>query len=244
MDHEKLDEECRKKAPNRKSIMEDLIFYWENHTISGGANRNSNSALGTTFFLQKIIASNYMILVGYLEACLNELEFAIAVSSVEKGVHQILHVSEQWSSLQSWSHRFPEYCAAVGDILRQLKHNLPEEDTKRREWIEDFEGIRDRLGELRARTQVLSESFVGLASMAGIQESLEEAKNVKILTIMGVFFLPLSWISSLFAMNEKYLPTTPKFTDYVRIAFPVAGGLTALVVMILYYRISILKVKR
>ncbi|RYP69636.1 hypothetical protein DL771_006000 [Monosporascus sp. 5C6A] len=205
MDFSDLNESQRRSAPPRTSLMDDLCFYWRTHgtlmvpeSTSGLPDSNagtpgSNSgkpecpALVATIFLHKIVASNYMILVGYLESCLNELEVAIQIKHIQEGKkHQTLDVSDQWSVFQSYAHRFPEYCAMVQDIVQVRKDvKLPMVNG----WdgcTKDFEGIRDKLTMLRSRSEVLNESFIGLASMAGMQESLDEAKNVRILTFLAV----------------------------------------------------------
>lgn len=98
--------------------------------------------------------------------------------------------------------------------------------------FEDFEAISVKMNALRQRTELLAESFVGLASMAGMQESLDEARNVQILTFLGIFFLPLSWIASIFAITERPDPTG--FPLYCKTAFPVAVGLTFLVALYVF----------
>lgn len=200
-----------------------------------------DSILPVTVFLQKIVASNYMILSGYLESCLNELELAVRLAHVSKGAKNMtLQISEQWFILQSWCHRFPEYCGMLDDI-RQLHAKLPRPGCppgtapKPQVWdgcVEDFEAISAKMDALRRRTEVLADSFVGLASMAGMQESLDEARNVQILTFLGIFFLPLSWIASIFAIDDRPHPTG--FPLYCKTAFPVAVGLTLLIALYIF----------
>jgi len=235
-------EEAKKAlAPERLSIMDDICFYWNNHKdqLSHKNDSSNKTHLLATYFLQKIIASNYMILVGYLEANLNELETAIINTQVkEKQKHQTMNVTDKWSILQSWSHRFPEYCGMIDDILEW--HKLAGENlvgdlkTKWKGCTADFTAIKRRLGDLRERTQLLSDSFVGLASMAGIQESLDEAKAVKLLAILGFFFVPMSFVASVFAMPNHAPAIKPGFGHYSYIAFPIALGMTLVVVGVLW----------
>ena len=223
------------QGPSRKCILDDLCFYWKNH--HNRIKHVRESPLLATIFLHKIIASHYMILAGYLEASINELETAIMLSEVKEGAkHQALDVTEKWSILQSWSHRFPEYCGMIDDLLDW--HPVPNLPTNCKDAWEDcqkdFKGIQRRLGNLRSRAQLLSESFVGLASMAGIQESLDEAKGVKVLTFLGFFFLPLSLISSLFAMPDDYGPEKNRFWLYAAIAFPTATFITVVATALVF----------
>ncbi|KAH8763151.1 hypothetical protein F5883DRAFT_423169, partial [Diaporthe sp. PMI_573] len=236
-----LTEDTKSRGPSRTSIMDDLCFYWKWHSRSLFPNRQPTvSVILATIFLQKIVASNYMILLGYLEACLNELETAIRLEHVDKGTKDMtLTISEQWSILQSWSHRFPEYCGMLEDIL-QVHDNLAPgayEGEGRENWegcTRDFKVISTKMDSLRSRTEVLAESFVGLASMAGMQESLDEARNVRILTFLGIFFLPLSWIASIFAIEER--PDPKGFPLYCMAAFPTAVGLTIISGVYVYAR--------
>jgi hypothetical protein len=241
---EQLTSAQRSVGPPRTSIMDDICFYWKYHG-SGMVQNTPDSAgiLPVTVFLQKIVASNYMILAGYLESCLNELELSVRQAHVDKGARNMsLRISEQWSILQSWSHRFPEYCGMLDDIRRShakllvSKPNSGSVTRPHRKWwhscVEDFEAISSKMNALRQRTELLGESFVGLASMAGMQESLEEARNVQILTFFGIFFLPLSWIASIFAIEKRPDPTG--FPLYCKTAFPVAFALTLIVALYLF----------
>ncbi|OCK89139.1 uncharacterized protein K441DRAFT_681398 [Cenococcum geophilum 1.58] len=223
------------EAPKRKCMLDDLCFYWKTcHTQIKNFRENP---LFASIFLQKIIASNYMTLVGYLEANLSELETAIILSEIkERKKHQALDVTEKWSILQSWSHRFPEYCGMIDDLLEW--HSIPKLPPNIKDAWEncekDFKDIQRRLSNLRSRTQLLSESFVGLATMAGIQESLDEAKGVKVLTFLGFFFLPLSLISALFTLPDEYGLGKGRFWLYAAIAFPTAAVITCVATTLVF----------
>lgn len=228
-------------APERLSIMDDICFYWKSHRdqLLHKNDSSNKTQLLATYFLQKIIASNYMILVGYLEANLNELEIAIINTQVkEKQKHQTMNVTDKWSILQSWSHRFPEYCGMIDNILEWHKlageHLAGDPKKKWEGCTADFTAIKRRLGGLRERKQLLSDSFVGLASMAGIQESLDEAKAVKLLAFLGFFFVPMSFVASIFAMPNHAPTLKHGFRHYSYVAFPIALGMTLLVVVVLW----------
>jgi len=231
--HSDLTESTKSVGPERISMMDDLCFYWKTHGSLIGVENDPSLA---TIFLQKIIASNYSILVEYLKSQLNELEFDIVRTEIHEGKNQALDVGHKWSVLQSWSHRFPEYGDMLHDIL-EIHKSTQQVAVRGDAWAEcnmDFEAINKRFSELRRRTEKLGESFIGLANMAGIQESLDEAKNVKVLTFLGLFFLPLSLLATIFAMGTTYGPGGPKFKVYFSVALPISGGLVISAVVILY----------
>lgn len=215
-------------------MLDDLSYYFKTDSASSKV----TCPFAATRLAQKIVASNYMILLGYLDSCVNELEFAIRREHIGKGQKdQSLAIAMQLEILQSWNHRLPEYCGMVDDILyRQGYPDPPKEPQALEDCYKDFVGIKRKMDEVKRRAEVLDASFVGLFGMAGMRESLEEAENVRVLTFLGVFFLPLSWISSIFAMPDVYGPEKSRFWLYCAVAFPTAVSLTVVVIFLIWAR--------
>jgi len=69
---------------------------------------------------------------------------------------------------------------------------------------EDFQYVYFRLKVLKQRADNLMQSMTGLASIAGNRQNLEEAKRVKRLNLLALFFTPLAYTSSLFSMQDRY----------------------------------------
>lgn len=74
---------------------------------------------------------------------------------------------------------------------------------------------------------MLSNSITGLVGIAGNQQalaeakrSLKEAKNIKTLTLVGMVFIPLSFCTGFFSMNDQYLPGGASFRVYFAVAVP------------------------
>ena len=91
----------------------------------------------------------------------------------------------------------------------------------------DFQLIYSRLRGLKTRYEVLLGSITALAGIAGNRQALaeakrsfREAKNVKILTLIGMVFIPLAFICGLFSMNDNFLPGSSEFWVYWAAAVP------------------------
>jgi Mg2+ and Co2+ transporter CorA len=56
--------------------------------------------------------------------------------------------------------------------------------------------------------------------MVGNRQSLDEAASVRVLTLLGMTFLPLSLVSSLFSMGGAFLPGERLFWVYWAAALP------------------------
>jgi Mg2+ and Co2+ transporter CorA len=77
-------------------------------------------------------------------------------------------------------------------------------------------------------------SFSGLSGIIGSRESLTEAGTIGRLTVLGMVFLPLSHVSSLFSMSDNYLPGAKSFGIYWAISLP----MVLFVLLIPYFMIQ------
>ena len=103
-------------GPPRKSMLEDLCFYWDKH----GSHLAGKSGPGiATVFMQKIVASNYMQLVDFLRANISNLEYQLSRRDNLTGI-QIPWIEERWSELQAWSRQLSLYVEDVEAIMISL----------------------------------------------------------------------------------------------------------------------------
>ena len=216
------------KGPKRISIFDDLLYYWTYHTKHTSV---GSHPVCSTFFLQKIIASEYNLLIEYLRGALCETEWVTQLSHAEFKTAQI---EGQWSDMQSWATRCREYNDFVDDILecrealtsklRDLEISstspnnpaattVPAISRHFQDWEEscrDFQSIRIRLGKIRDRCDLLVTSYNALAGMVGNRQAVMEAKRVTVLTILAMVFLPLSFVVGLFGTNPPWAPGQPE----------------------------------
>lgn len=91
----------------------------------------------------------------------------------------------------------------------------------------DFQFISRRLVALRGDYDRLTTAMVGLGGVTRNRQasneaaqSLREAKTVKTLTFIAMFFIPLEWIATLFSMSESISPGGPRFWVYFAVSTP------------------------
>ena len=229
MPYETLEQMCETPGPNRFSALEDICHYWHHH---GSSINVGTSPTASTVFLKKIIASHYMVLNEYIRALLSELEWFLSRKERELRELKTEWAEERWSDLQAWSRRCSEYIDNVEGILDQFGIPL-QENRASKEWAScelDFHLISRKLHNCKKRSESLLSSFTGLAGMLGNRQavieanrSLHEAKNVKILSFLGMLFLPLSFAASFLSMNGHFSPGERLFWVFFAIAFPLVG---------------------
>lgn len=221
-----LQDVCRTSGPSRKSMLEDICYYWTNHASC--IDVQGDPAV-STIFLKKIIASDYMILMEHGRAMLSTIELSLSRQGQDISELQIAWAEQRWSDLQSWSRRYSEYCENVESIIDSIRVSSPEEDTSN-DWLSsklDFHVIYRKLCDHKRRSEALISSLTGLAGILGSRQtlkeanrSLHEAKRVKILTSLGMVFAPWFLTSGIFSMSDKFLPGAKLFWIYFAVTIP------------------------
>ena len=225
MRYKDLDDTCSTPGPSRESMLEDLSHYWTQYAKDILV---EDDPIIATFFLKKIIASNYLLLIGYIGALLSELDYDVSRRDRPISRLQIEWVEERWKDLQAWTRQCSKYCESVEETMHSFE--IPKESEVSRSWEtggNDFHIIQRKLLSMSKRSNDLLASFTGLAGILGNRKvlkeanrSLHEAKSVKTLTFLGMLFLPLSLASSLLSMSGDFSPGASQFWIYFAISIP------------------------
>jgi hypothetical protein len=226
------------QEPPRTSIFDDIVYYCKHHS---SMLRIGDDPLISTIFLQKIIASHYMTLIKYVKSLLNHLSFRLS-QRTKLGDLNTDWVENGWSDLQVWNWRCNKYCQRVEAIMNSLGiEEGPRTDDMESQasCAKDFIGIHRHLISLRQRSETLASDFNGVAAIVLNREalkeanrSIQEARSVRVLTLLGMLFLPLSFASSLLSMAKDYLPGANKFWVYLSIAIPLILFVVFLAVLV------------
>lgn len=198
-----------KNAHPHASMLQDLIYYYKNHSDKIEA-EDWIKPTASSIFVKKIVAAHYLQLVDYIKVMLPSLELRLTTAWVEE--------QEQWKSLQTISRRCGNYRDDLEETLLSLDYALePPRPKKTRDWKDcekDFQYIYFRLKILKERADTLMQAMTGLASIAGNRQNLEEAKRVKRLNLLALLFIPLAYTSSLFSMQDAFAPGHGQFWVY------------------------------
>jgi len=203
-----------------KSMLRDLVYYYQHHSYLMDKD-DWKQPRHSSVFLRKIVAAYYLQLVDYIKVMLPSLELKLTTAWVEE--------QEQWKSLQTISRRCGNYRDDLEDTILSLgypvtgifDHQTSPAKTDWKNCEKDFQYAYFRLKILKERVDNLTTSIIGLASIAGNRQSLEEAKRVKRLNLLALLFIPLAYTSSLFSMQDEYAPNQRRFWVYWVSAFGV-----------------------
>ncbi|KAI1466149.1 uncharacterized protein F4812DRAFT_436102 [Daldinia caldariorum] len=224
-------------GPPSTSMMEDLLFYLENHSDT----LNLDHPKSVRVFVEKIIASHFLKLAEFLQS--NTEVVLWHLSRRSDLTHFGVSIAEElWSDVQSWKRRVAEYQDDLEGTMLQLGVPLScSPDTRGiKSWTDsdaDFRHLLHRFRQIEKRVNELGNAINTLATLAGnrvsyrtgelsLQEAERagrEARSVKALTVLGIVFLPLLFSASLFSMADSYLPGNSQFWVYFALSLPLLG---------------------
>ena len=225
-----------RSGPPRTSFLDDIIFYLHNHP---NALDLADPGSPKTF-AEKIVASHYLKLAEFTQTVIERVQFNLSRRQDLTSV-AIAAVEEQWSDVQALARRVGEYKDDIEAIMLQLR--IPFENSNLKHtpsWEDsapDYQYLYLRFKEIGQRVNGLNSSVAALASLTNnrqaakaqelaqeaTERSIREAKCVKVLTILGVVFIPLAYVASLLNMSDPYGPGGRLFWVYFLVAFPLTG---------------------
>ena len=225
------------EPPPRRSFLDDLCFYYENHHQALAKSQRSQTpatpSLATMFPL-KIVCSHYLKLIDYFEVIINRLakvEWQLSRQS-DYDDYDGPAVQEQWSSLQLSARRLAEFNEDVEDILRDLGIPITSQDTltSKVDWTssdQDLRYIYQRLQNMKGKVDQMTTATMGLSNIVGSRQALsearrsvKEAKSTKTLTVVGLIFIPLAYTCVLFSMSDAFRPGSHLFWVYFAVSVP------------------------
>jgi len=150
-------------------------------------------------------------------------------------------VEANWVDVQFIERRLDKARIELEEILLQIAapRDLPDPGaiTSWKDVSADFRLLYHHLLYLQQSAERINASITGLASIVGNRQafreqqlSLHAAEKSRGLTFIGLVFIPLAFVSSLFSMSDPYGPGGDLFWLYFAISIPVG-----FVVMAAYY---------
>ena len=187
-----------------------------------------------TTFAQKIVASEYMLLIAYNRYLLYNIGWELSRRDSFE-IFESTWVEQTWSDLNSFHQRIQTHYQNV----LMLSANLELKKNTTEGWMsttQDFAHIEDQFRSLSQKAEILLDSFSGLAGMVGNRQSLNEARSVGLLTLLGIAFVPLSLVASLFSMSDEYRPGAGNFKLYFAVSIPFVALLFAMAFVVVHWR--------
>lgn len=205
--------------PPRTSMLDDLCFYIQTH----GTRLQIDGPELVYALSAKIIASHYTLLAEFIENIFLNTNFKMS-RQANLSRFDTFVVESQWSDVHAYYILVWRFLSRLESIMLQLRVPFGEPDTSQHPaWTDirvDFNTLHMKFRRLQQGVELLNASITGLASIAGnrqalteqklslaaTERSIREARSAKALTFVGLVFIPLAYMASLFSMSDPYGP--------------------------------------
>ncbi|KAJ6032273.1 hypothetical protein N7540_003005 [Penicillium herquei] len=220
-------------APSRRSLFDDIIFYWLNadkHEVDSVF----QNCVNTTLFAQQIVASHWYELLDLQLKTLSNLDLT-SKSKSDGSAGQTLSTSEWREELNYYNKRL----SLLGLLQRRLMWykqeillNLermgftPGESPDRavasslRIMGRDFQAILHELDLRESRVDNLAGVVTDSINLSNALRSVQDARIGLQLSIVGAIFFPITLVAAVFSMGGDYTPGANKFWLPWAVAIP------------------------
>ena len=200
----------------RRSILEDLLSYWKD-TLPPAFKADLPTLLSVAYYPLKLVVAEWVSYVEVMAHSIKQYEYSIEASAE---IDVLAKLGTDLRSLQVWGRRSMETIYKLRSVARFLQScNVPSLGIPEYALIvEDYEHISEMVELYSHRMESMVPVVTSLVQIADTRRSLKEAENVTRLTNLALLFIPLSFVSGLFSMNNDISAHSLKV--YCSVAIP------------------------
>ena len=197
----------------RHSVFEETIYWLGELTTPEVRSLRQDPWL----LLQKplsIVCSEWILLIKYANTRFSQLEWEVEDPQLR---HHRDGLAVTISKLHTWRRRFPIYKVMVSETLEKMVR-------RRRGSLQalekDFVILLAELDTLHERAEKMMSVVTAVLSIEESQKALQQNRSLGRLTYLAALFVPLSFISSFFSMNDDITRLHDTFWIYFVVAIP------------------------
>ena len=168
-----------------------------------------------------IVCSEWILLLRYADTRFSQLEWEVADQDLR---HEGEGLALTLDNLHTWRRRFPIYKNILSEGMEKIIRRddfLYSTQNSLRMLEKDFEFLLNTLDDLHSRAERMMSVVTAVLSIEESQKALQQNRSLGRLTYLAAIFVPLSFISSFFSMNEDITRLDKTFWIYLVIALPV-----------------------
>lgn len=168
-----------------------------------------------------IVCSEWTMLLRYANTRTSQLEWEVEDPDLR---HKGEGLALTLDNLHAWRRRFPIYKTIVSEGMEKIirREDFLYSTTNSLRVLEnDFGLLLSNLDALHNRAERMISVVTAVLSIEESQKALQQNRSLGRLTYLAALFVPLSFISSFFSMNEDITRLDKTFWIYFATAFPV-----------------------
>ncbi|KAL8712684.1 MAG: hypothetical protein Q9220_003216 [cf. Caloplaca sp. 1 TL-2023] len=208
-------------GPN--STLENIAFYLAREWPPN-MDLQQPSLASVAYYPLKIIAAEWMIYLEVVHRLVKKYEYR--PDSFPLALEQVSILNADLYALQRWSRQNMGTAHKIRSVITFLKHQKSKDDPTKSNvsLTEDYEHILSCIDVYNHRIELTVSIVASLIQIVDSRRSFVETANIKRLTYLALVFVPLTFISSLFSMAERFAPGGEYFWIYFVVAIPVCAA--------------------
>jgi len=206
-----------------KSMLDELMRLWTSSPLDGFNSKDITIRELSYFPLQSIATEwvNYLALMCFSLRTYDQHSLTIDSSTVPG---ELPNADVALLIVSSWPRRVASSLISLRKCVSFIKnHTQPDEPTTS-SWTslrEDYEHLTASLSEQGRQFETAIPLVATYAQLTESRRAILEAKSISRLTLLAFIFVPLSFVSGLFSMNDEFMPGGRYFWIYFVVAGPV-----------------------
>ena len=201
------------------SPLETLLSCWK-HDKPWESNANGPLLFSLAHHPLRMVAAEWMI---YLELMFHSIkQYEYRPDTMPVALDHITALHADIHSLQRWLRRSMSTSQKIRYVIRFLRRSASPGSSKyaSTSLIEDYEEIASMIDSYTHRLETTISVATSLIQAFDCRRSLTETKNISRLTVLALGFIPLTFVTGLFSMNERVAPGGSHFWLYFAVAVP------------------------
>ncbi|KAK8040708.1 hypothetical protein PG991_000496 [Apiospora marii] len=218
-------EPTERDVPTRgamRSMLQELLCYWSNNPPLHGA--TNSSALGElSYHPLRIICSEWVNYKALM--CFSLREYDTLLSGGYDADLQLEKINSALMAISSWPRRVASSTDSLNRGLSFIEHHADQAGASAdNAWVllhKDYEYLIQSISQQGDQLQAAIPLVSTFLQLVEGRRNYAETRIMSRLSILALVFVPLSFVSSLFSMNETFSPGGPMFWVYFATAIPV-----------------------
>lgn len=203
----------------KSSPLESLISLWGIKNAPG-FDKQSPSLLSLSSYPLRMIAAEWLVYVELMYHSVKKYEYSsnTALAAVE----QIDVLSADIHALNQWARRRISSKNKIRHVIEYLDYctKIADHADHATELLEDYQHIAQDIDTYGHRLEALVATATSLVQTIDCRRSLTETVNISRLTYLALSFIPLTFVSGLFSMNDHIAPGGRLFGLYFAVSIP------------------------
>ena len=206
-------------GPIRSSPLESVVFYCGVEQ-SQGFDRNCPTLFSISNYPLRIIAAEW---ITYLELMYHSIkQYEYSPNNAVAAIAQIANLNADIYALQQWTRRCTATAKKIHYAVDFLSHRVTKDDDMEHSalLVEDYKYIALSIDSYGRRVDTLVSVATSLIQAIDSRRSLTETISISRLTYLALSFIPLTFVSGLFSMNDNIAPGGRLFGLYFAVSIP------------------------